>query len=316
MSEPTGNDISFENEEGIPLWSSLTNVFGDTGKTVVLRPKGEPTLRIGAEQDSSLSSDMGITTDGVSSIEFVGCSRSLPQAPRFFNALFFGNWVVDLSDDCPEPMYILLAITHNRIDDLPTTLSIVELEELLIQAEKYDLISLLGPWLPKWLDPNMEIDSCEDKRLLAWIAWKTGAATLFVKVAVDLAQTCRLDEKGGLVDVEGVSAEWGELDNTGFTNIAKRVRLEAIDNVLKLLEIAIEISFSGHGCPYWYDPTTRECPRTLNRVVVAACRLHDLIDNRRKIVLRRPLLKKVKLDRRSYRDSAQEKRVSNNGHGL
>ncbi|KAK2024071.1 hypothetical protein LX32DRAFT_599478 [Colletotrichum zoysiae] len=226
MSEPTGNNISLE--EGIPLWSSLTNVLGDTGEAVVLCPKGDLTLRIGAEQDSGLSSDPGNTTDGTSSIEFAVCSKSLAQASRFFSAMLFGefaeaqhepssSWVVNLPDDCPEPMYILLAIAHESTDDLPSTLSIVELGDLLVQAENYDLISLLGPWLPKWLDPNMEIDSCEDKRLLAWIAWKTGAATLFVKVAVDLAQTCRLNDRGGLVDVEGVSTDWGELDNTGFT---------------------------------------------------------------------------------------------------
>ncbi|KAK1970945.1 hypothetical protein LY78DRAFT_666468 [Colletotrichum sublineola] len=223
MSASTENNTSRVDNEGEQSCSSLTPALGDTEMIVVLHPQGDLTLRIGAEQDDSLSSSADVTTNGGPSIGFVVCSSSLAQASPFFNALLFGkfaeaqhepgsSWIVDLHEDCPESMHILLAIVHGRTGDIPSTLSIAELEVVIVQADKYDMMSLLGPWMPKWLDPNMDIRSCDDKWRLAWIAWKTGAVTLFKKLAGHLGKRCRRNDEGGLVEVKGFPPEWDELE--------------------------------------------------------------------------------------------------------
>ncbi|KDN65619.1 hypothetical protein CSUB01_03151 [Colletotrichum sublineola] len=223
MSASTENNTSRVDNEGEQSCSSLTPALGDTEMIVVLHPQGDLTLRIGAEQDDSLSSSADVTTNGGPSIGFVVCSSSLAQASPFFNALLFGkfaeaqhepgsSWIVDLHEDCPESMHILLAIVHGCTGDIPSTLSIAELEVVIVQADKYDMMSLLGPWMSKWLDPNMDIRSCDDKWRLAWIAWKTGAVTLFKKLAGHLGKRCRRNDEGGLVEVKGFPPEWDELE--------------------------------------------------------------------------------------------------------
>ncbi|KAK1995872.1 hypothetical protein LX36DRAFT_712822 [Colletotrichum falcatum] len=143
MSVSTRN-TSHEDSEGRPPRPSRTPEPGDTEETIVLYPKGDLVLRIGAK--------------------FVVCSRRLAEASPFFRALLFGSfaeaqhepgssWVVDLPDDCPGSMGILLALVHGRTDHLTCTLPTAEVEAFLAQADKYDL----------WLDPNMDIRSCGDK---------------------------------------------------------------------------------------------------------------------------------------------------------
>ncbi|KAK1976359.1 hypothetical protein LZ30DRAFT_785629 [Colletotrichum cereale] len=262
MPVSAGDDVSCEHKEGRPPWSPLAPALGYTEKTVVLHSQGDLTLRIGFEQDSdpSSSSSASIAYDRECLMEFVVCSRSLAQASRFFDALLFGRfaeaqhetdsrWVVSLPDDCPESMYILLAIIHGRTDDISSTLSLTELRAVLVQADKYDMMSLLGPWIPKWPDPNVGIGLCGDKQRLALIAWKTGAVTLFEKLAVDLAQNCRLNDQGEMIGVEGFTAVSDELDDTGLTDITKRVRLQAIEKVFGLLQDGIRASYIGPWSP-------------------------------------------------------------------
>ncbi|KAK1574459.1 uncharacterized protein LY79DRAFT_672921 [Colletotrichum navitas] len=184
MSESARNNISREDEEVGPLWSSLARVLGDSEKAVVLHPQVDFTPRIGVEQDSSLNSDMDIAADAACSIELVVYSRSLAQASRYFNALVFRK-LAGYRSMSPTPGG--------------------------------------SPLNSKVARSPHGHGSCGDKWLLAWIAWMIGAATLFGNLAMHLARSWqaaggRLDDEGGLVNVERFPAEGDELDDAGFTD--------------------------------------------------------------------------------------------------
>ncbi|GKT48242.1 uncharacterized protein ColSpa_08423 [Colletotrichum spaethianum] len=166
---------------------------------------------IGGEQDSDLTSITDIAVDKGSLRRFVVCSKTLAQASHIFDAMLFGDfaeaqhhpnhsWVVRLPADSPEVMHIILTVAHDHLEDLPSTMSVTELVEPLVQADKYEMTHLLGRWLPKWFDQKMDVGACDDKRGLAWLAREIGAATVFKRLAVNLGYDCRLKwdaENGG-----------------------------------------------------------------------------------------------------------------------
>ncbi|KAI8292476.1 hypothetical protein K4K60_006039 [Colletotrichum sp. SAR11_57] len=56
------------------------------------------------------------------------------------------NWVVNLPDDYVEPLFFLLSMIHGRWENIPKRISIDELHDLLLTADKYDMMQIFLPW--------------------------------------------------------------------------------------------------------------------------------------------------------------------------
>jgi hypothetical protein len=85
------------------------------------------------------------------------------------------DWVVNLPKDEPEPMEILLSIVHDTLEPAPKEVSPRCLYNLVIAADKYDLLSILHPWIRPWMPGLWKLDFGVDMRLVAiHVAWVVG----------------------------------------------------------------------------------------------------------------------------------------------
>ncbi|RYP23530.1 hypothetical protein DL765_001044 [Monosporascus sp. GIB2] len=63
------------------------------------------------------------------------------------------DWIVEVPEDDPEAMLIILNILHNRFGGVPKgekAMSIHSLYRLTVLTDKYGLTSLLQPWAQTW----------------------------------------------------------------------------------------------------------------------------------------------------------------------
>lgn len=133
---------------------------------VIIDPDGDLRLRVGTTECVSSEPDHEHRTATV----FVCESKTLSRASPVWKAMLYGpwresrdsnnpaqgEWVVELPDDKPEPMAMVLNIIHSRFETLPDVQSkdsIPELYELAVLSDKYDLAKVFRPWAETWLKP-------------------------------------------------------------------------------------------------------------------------------------------------------------------
>lgn len=95
--------------------------------------------------------------------EFVVCSRTVARSSSVFCPMLYGGfaeskstenkWIVNLPDDLPFPLFVILYIIHGYVDDLPKVLQQDELYEVLVVSEKYDMTKVLRPYASAWFKP-------------------------------------------------------------------------------------------------------------------------------------------------------------------
>ncbi|KAI1417246.1 hypothetical protein F5Y13DRAFT_185317 [Hypoxylon sp. FL1857] len=156
-----------------------------TLRTLVhIDPDGDLWLRVGS---------------GQSAVTYIVCSKTLARSSRFFKQLLYGefaeskknyipegnsNWTVVLPEDNPEAMNTVLRILHAKFDDIPETISVMDLYELTVLTDKYDLAYLLRPWAKGWAAHIAGINGSIPMRI--WIAWELGYEDLFEKLVKHL----------------------------------------------------------------------------------------------------------------------------------
>ncbi|KAK8078912.1 hypothetical protein PG994_002719 [Apiospora phragmitis] len=57
-----------------------------------------------------------------------------------------GDWIVNLPDDLPQTMSMLLGIIHTKFDDVPYSFRPEELYKITVLTDKDDLTHILKPW--------------------------------------------------------------------------------------------------------------------------------------------------------------------------
>jgi len=142
---------------------------------------------------------------------FKVCSAALRRASPVWKFMLFGpfteakpavgDWVVELPEDDPETLKILLGLLHGVFAAIPPTLPLAVLCRVLVMADKYDLFHLLRPVVNAWvgvvkiptlpvLDPTSNgsraasVRYCADPFNRIHAAWSLGCDTF---VAQDLA---------------------------------------------------------------------------------------------------------------------------------
>lgn len=92
---------------------------------------------------------------------FKVCSAALRRASPVWKVMLFGpfteakpaegDWVVELPEDDPETLKILLGLLHGVFAAIPPTLPLAVLCGVLVVADKYDLFHLLRPVVNAWV---------------------------------------------------------------------------------------------------------------------------------------------------------------------
>ncbi|KAI5863289.1 hypothetical protein GGS23DRAFT_597044 [Durotheca rogersii] len=148
--------------------------------------RGDVKLRIGRQG-----------TDSAPAV-FTVCSRSLARVSPVFERMLYGgfaearsnqandaeNWIVDLPEDKPAPMEVLMIITHGHFDQVPKSLSIRELYDLTVLTHYYDATHMLGPWAKTWMATieKQERESVELRLQMLWISWELGWKQSFAAI--------------------------------------------------------------------------------------------------------------------------------------
>ncbi|KAI8315812.1 hypothetical protein K4K59_000749 [Colletotrichum sp. SAR11_240] len=195
-----------EGEDGpvfvIPLWPGLRAVMLPlkVGNAYHFDTRGDLTLKVGGKR---------------SAYDFLVCSRTLGRSSPVFQAMLFGGfaeskpadgsaWNVQLPDDDPSPLLLVLSIIHGHFHHVVRELKEYQLHELLVVTEKYDMTKILYPWASSWFAPYKERSLINDQASfsLVWSSWELGHKEAFCRFARGIMLQQPIDVKGELVTDE------------------------------------------------------------------------------------------------------------------
>lgn len=151
--------------------------------TIHLRDGGDLTLIVGEGEEKS---------------RYLVCRRTICGVCKSWNAMFtkFSEAFapeVELPDDNPQAILILLQIAHLRFDQLPGgAMSLEELNRLAIVCDKYDAVATVRPFLKTWLSVRL---SPENEKFL-WVYWVFGYKEQFSSLALHLQRIICTNEDG------------------------------------------------------------------------------------------------------------------------
>jgi hypothetical protein len=142
---------------------ALTTFASDTEATVVVDPDGDLKLR-------------------ASTTSFKVCSATLRRSSPVWKAMLFGSreeskptknarekWLIELPEDPPAALKIVLAIVHMQVDTGPSALEIPLFADILVLSDKYDMRKVIWPWIFEWVGEvgwdMLPVGSVEQKTL-------------------------------------------------------------------------------------------------------------------------------------------------------
>lgn len=194
------NDAEGEDDDGtnqVPTpWKCLEAAMSSLqdSDSFYFDPRGDLTLHV-AENDTTY--------------EFVVCSRTLARSSSVFCRMLYGGfaesnstenkWIVNLPDDLPLPLFLILYIIHGLVDDLPKVLGQDELYEVLVVTEKYDMTKVLWPCASAWFTPFKKVESIVGNETLFWISWELGQKDVFSRFAKELMFNVGINAEGELL---------------------------------------------------------------------------------------------------------------------
>ncbi|KAI1408596.1 hypothetical protein F5Y13DRAFT_171829 [Hypoxylon sp. FL1857] len=241
--------------------------------------------------------ELCLVVGGKNAVTFVVCPKTLARASPFFKTLLYGGfaeskqpgksssteWIVELPEDCPHAMEILLNIIHSYFDKIPVSVDPLpshsptrafkcwSLYKLTVITDKYDLTRILQPWAQNWvkgivarlplLGPTHPVMKTTFAEFLSWIAWELGDKRLFRKTAKYLTLHSVTDEEGGLRLDYGRSKRLFSysLEPAGLSIHVSNKRMEAIQSMLRPVKDVVTRLSQGCGpsssslCKYHQD---------------------------------------------------------------
>lgn len=179
---------------------------GESASTNAVRSfddNGDLKLEVGKETGSKQISNSTV------------CSKSLSRASKVFKVMLYGSmaesrsqlqagtedrWTVELPEDDPVALAVLLSIIHNTFESVPESVTSLQLFHITILTDNYDMTHILRPWAPKWIQTfrrhatTGERDAPHpDYLLFAWISYVLGDATLYQCARHDMFRFSKLD---------------------------------------------------------------------------------------------------------------------------
>lgn len=186
---------------------------------VQIDPDGDLILRAGQQTDKPEKS-------------FHVCASALRRSSQVWKKMLFGPfkeskpafgpWVVNLPEDDPEALEIILNIIHANFPLVPNTPSIFELYEIFQMANKYDMIPALKPWAVAWLHVA---ENCQkvanrfegrERAALSYVAWELGQVELHRQMVKELIMYSSLSEDGRMISQKVLLDDVGPIGPPGL----------------------------------------------------------------------------------------------------
>ncbi|KAK2772875.1 nuclear pore protein-like protein [Colletotrichum kahawae] len=172
-----------------------------------------------------------------------------------------GNWVVNLPDDDVEPLFFLLSMTHGRWENIPKKISIDELHDLLITADKYDMMRIFLPWyldwtasyrFPWWNSWEWSIMTLPYVDLLLWLAWENQLREHCETIIFRMSYWYRVNDKGELLGLDGLPLQLrGTWNTDGIMSLGSAPMLRVhTGNLADLIGIVKDVGYQIYRVPH------------------------------------------------------------------
>lgn len=174
----------------------------ESNSEIIIDKRGDVRLRVGTDQD------------GQSQVTFLACSRALARSSPVLDRMLYGNfleskancetatgcdeWTVDLPEDKPQPMRVLMHLSHAQFHEIRGALSIDDIYELTALTHYYDNTRLVVPWMGKLMPSIEDILASPAKSSdlsipkMMWVSWELGLKDAFI----DLAHKLMMESRG------------------------------------------------------------------------------------------------------------------------
>ncbi|KAH0438211.1 nuclear pore protein-like protein [Colletotrichum camelliae] len=198
--------------------------------------------------------------------QFLVCSKAMARISVVFCKMLFGPFSEGLRDeqktidleDAIEPMFFALCIVHSRYDMIQTALTVKELFQLLVVTNKYDMTSIVRPWIHQWVPLLKHIDEefyewlgHLDIVLVAWIAWEVGAEKLFELAVKTAALHCWVNQDGEFLGEHGKLMKLNvHVDAAGIIDVVTGLRKDLVSRMLSPLQQYAWKIMEGTACTH------------------------------------------------------------------
>jgi hypothetical protein len=111
------------------------------------------------------------------------------------------NWAVELPEDDPFGLKVLLHIIHSKYELVPSIVTLGYLDRILVVSDKYDMSHLIRPWANAWFQPLAKNVKATEYSLMLRVAWNLGADHVFKQVVKSICLEYTVDQQG---EVDGL----------------------------------------------------------------------------------------------------------------
>ncbi|KAK3944802.1 hypothetical protein QBC46DRAFT_251062 [Diplogelasinospora grovesii] len=150
--------------------------------------------------------------EGISDLEaFIVSSSAMMRASKPWERMLAGPFgegqpghpkIIDFTEDDSAALKVVMDVIHLRFDKLPECLSLHDLAELAILADRYMLAAILKPWVKDWIkDLYPTITEQGKERHWLWVSFVYDLTEIFDQVSH------RLVMESAVVDVVDPSQE-------------------------------------------------------------------------------------------------------------
>jgi hypothetical protein len=141
--------------------------------------------------------------DGLARTEFLVSSKALSLGSSVFNAMFNGRFVegaepaigyrrVFLHDDDPKALMMLFNVAHLRFGLLPRQITLDELFNIAVVADKYDMISAVKHFIKHHCNFHRKDMTKAGNEVYLFVSWALGQVRDFKKMFMHLALDIKL----------------------------------------------------------------------------------------------------------------------------
>lgn len=174
------------------------------GSTVHLDPSGDLTLFIGEATDTQATAIVSSRAICLASPIW----RAMLNPDNSFKESNPANQEITFPEDDAEAFMILLNIAHLQFLNVPSNIENVrKLLNIAILCDKYDTVTLVRPWLPRWNDVISSIGRDESFEERLFISWTFGDVTTFESITAALVKCSTTDETGQCLYYSGIILE-------------------------------------------------------------------------------------------------------------
>ena len=129
--------------------------------------------------------------------------RAMLDPERGFKEALTRNEPITLHDDNIEAVFLVLLMSHLRFQHIPGTLGFKQMVNLCMVCDKYDCVSILRPWLSRWISPLLAHVNQVGYEDWVVIAWVVGDTETFKRVTDQLILTCKTNDSNQCLNSSG-----------------------------------------------------------------------------------------------------------------